>query len=286
MKNIFKTTLKKDIIADILNNGTREVRFPITKFWTSRFTEKYDTDNKTYIFKTFDSVELSSPSNKETCGDKCMFDFDRIFVDNNEFVIIFKDQVNDDNSNNINIKHDVDSQVVVSENDSIIEFDLNDSIETEEEYDSSDVYPIDSEMDNEILLSNDDMFTLISQWFDDEMCLDDFYEDKNIFATNAKQIIILPKGNVLGFKKTLPVNNDAELRIEFNTHDKIYFDTILEFDHFKDEINKLMNNIRKNNFVFIWKRYTGIFMDKNGIYFGIKYSTRTSNGFNRKYNVQ
>ena len=43
----------------------------------------------------------------------------------------------------------------------------------------------------------------------------------------------------------------------------------------------------KNNFVFIWKTYTGIFVDCNDrVYFGIKYSTRKSIGFNRKYNVQ
>ena len=36
MANIFKTTLKKDIIADIANNNIREIRFPITKFWATR----------------------------------------------------------------------------------------------------------------------------------------------------------------------------------------------------------------------------------------------------------
>ena len=48
-----------------------------------------------------------------------------------------------------------------------------------------------------------------------------------------------------------------------------------------------LSKIKKNNFVFVWKKYTGIFKGNDGrVYFGIKYSTRKSIGFNRKYNVQ
>ena len=42
MANIFKTTLKKDIIANIANDNQREVRFPITKFWATRLTDSFD----------------------------------------------------------------------------------------------------------------------------------------------------------------------------------------------------------------------------------------------------
>ena len=138
------------------------------------------------------------------------------------------------------------------------------------------------------LFSTNDIFDLVTQWFEDEKILDNLYADETVFATNARQVIILPKGKVLGFKKTLPVNNDVEVRIEFDTNEKIYFDSdyILDFDIFEKEVLNVLNEIRKNNFVFVWKRYTGIFMDNNGIYFGIKYSTRKSIGFNRKYNVQ
>ena len=91
------------------------------------------------------------------------------------------------------------------------------------------------------------------------------------------------KGRILGFKrKTLPVNNDVEVRVEFDMNKKIYFDSIPDFDIFEEEIIRTLNEIKKNNFVFIWKRYTGIFMDNDGrVYFGIKYSTRKSIGFNR-----
>ena len=44
MANIFKTTLKKDVIADIANNNVREIRFPITKFWATRLADEYDID--------------------------------------------------------------------------------------------------------------------------------------------------------------------------------------------------------------------------------------------------
>ena len=84
-----------------------------------------------------------------------------------------------------------------------------------------------------------------------------------------------------------PVNNDVEVRIEFDKSDKVYFDTTKGSDEFKEVVLNTLNKIRKNNFVFIWKRYTGIFVDRNNrVYFGIKYSTRKSIGFNRKYNVQ
>ena len=92
MANIFKTTLKKDIIADIANNGKREVRFPITKFWATRFADKYNLDEKTFEFKAFDSLEFSSPSNKDTISETCVFNYVRTLVDGDEFVIEFVDE--------------------------------------------------------------------------------------------------------------------------------------------------------------------------------------------------
>ena len=93
---------------------------------------------------------------------------------------------------------------------------------------------------------------------------------------------------MLGSNKTLPVNNDVEVRIEFDMSHKIYFDST-DFDLyiFEDLIFDFLSKIKKNNFVFVWKKYTGIFKGDDGrVYFGIKYSTRKSIGFNRKYSVQ
>ena len=84
-----------------------------------------------------------------------------------------------------------------------------------------------------------------------------------------------------------PVNNDVEIRVEFDMNKRIYFDSIPDFDIFEEEVLRMLSEVKKNNFVFVWKRNTGIFMDNNGrVYFGIKYSTRKSIGFNRRYNVQ
>ena len=69
--------------------------------------------------------------------------------------------------------------------------------------------------------------------------------------------------------------------------EKIYFDSIPDFDVIEENVYRTFAEIKKNNFVFVWKRYTGIFMDNDGrIYFGMRYSTRKSIGFNRRYNVQ
>ena len=99
MANIFKTTLKKDIIADIANNNIREIRFPITKFWATRLADKYSLDDeKTFEFKKFDTLEFSSPSNKDTDAITYVFGFVRTYVDNDEFVVCFcdiTDEVND-----------------------------------------------------------------------------------------------------------------------------------------------------------------------------------------------
>jgi hypothetical protein len=135
--------------------------------------------------------------------------------------------------------------------------------------------------------SNEEVLAFIKQLFDDDKILESFYEDENVFATNAIQVIVLPNGKVLGFKKSLPVNNDVEVRIEFDNNKKIYFDEFQNSDSFKEYVLKTLSEIRKNNFVFVWKIYTGIFIDNNDrVYFGIKYSTRKSIGFNRKHNVQ
>lgn len=283
--SIFKTTIKKDVIADITNNNVREIRFPITKFWATRLSDEYSLDDKTFKFKTFEALELSSPSNKDTGGVIYTFEFIRTFVDGEEFVIEFKKdgETNDDNTvmdDDVQIDTIIENYVPITEFNDIVTKDVPDIDEEvsniEDDGDSDDVY-----------ISNDDVYELVKDWFDNERILENFYEDESVFATNARQVIILPKGKVLGFKRILPVNNDAEVRVEFDINKKIYFDSISDFDIFEEEVFRTLSDIRKNNFVFIWKRYTGIFMDDDGrVYFGIKYSTRKSIGFNRKYNVQ
>ena len=296
MANIFKTTLKKDIIADIANNDKREIRFPITKFWASRLTDEYNLDEKIFKFRTYDSLELSTPSNKDTISERYEFDFVKTFVDGDEFVVEFKDSDDRNESCENTEEHSVDNasteDAVKSEETSKDEEDVKseevlnedeDVIEDEVDKDGSDI----CEMEDEYI-SNEDILESVKYFFDEEKILDEICEDAAVFATNARQVIILPNGRVLGFDKRLPVNNDVEVRIEFDMSHKIYFDTT-DFDLyiFEDLIFDFLSKIKKNNFVFIWKRYTGIFKDNDGrVYFGIKYSTRKSIGFNRKYNVQ
>lgn len=281
MANIFKTTLKKDVIADIANNNVREIRFPITKFWATRFADEFDLDKKEFTFKTFDSLELSSPSNKDNGAMTYVFDFERIYVDGDEFVVVFKMSDND-----VVDSCPKEAEVEVENVATEVLTELHEIPTVENDVDGSDVEFGDDEYETPDI-TNADVFTLIKNWFDDERVLENFYEDENVFATNARQVIILPKGRILGSKRTLPVNNDVEVRVEFDMSDRIYFDATPDLDVFVEEVYRTLGAIRKNNFVFVWKRYTGIFMDDDGrIYFGIKYSTRKSIGFNRKYNVQ
>ena len=296
MANIFKTTLKKDIIADIANNNIREVRFPITKFWATRLADKYSLDEKTFEFKTFDTLELSSPSNKDTDAITYVFGFDRTYVDGDEFVVEFYTLIDVEYSEDRRRTHMQDSEYDNIDVLESLDFKQNEDSDsdlfydyTEYDYDEEELEE-DEEEDEEddiLYVSNDEILDFFNKWIDEENILEYFYEDENVFATNARQVIVLPNGKVLGFKKTLPVNNDVEVRIEFDSNKKIYFDEFQNSDSFKEYVLKTISEIRKNNFVFVWKIYTGIFMDRNDrVYFGIKYSTRKSIGFNRKYNVQ
>ena len=313
MANIFKTTLKKEIIADIANNNIREIRFPITKFWATRLADKYSLDEKTFEFKKFDTLELSSPSNKDTDAMTYVFGFNKTYVDNDEFVVCFCD-ITDEVNGEVQETNDIEQIEFVQTEicDSQFSEDNVDFIETLDSpnddfctYDNPDVYfstnndevkilsnndevkELDKELDDIYFISNKDVCDALKIWFEKDKTLDTFYDDENVFATNAIQVIVLPNGKVLGFKKSLPVNNDVEVRIEFDNNKKIYFDEFQNSDSFKEYVLKTISEIRKNNFVFVWKIYTGIFMDRNDrVYFGIKYSTRKSIGFNRKYNVQ
>lgn len=298
MADIFKTTLKKDIIADIANNNIREIRFPITKFWATRLADKYSLDEKTFEFKTFDTLELSSPSNKDTDAMTYVFGFIKTYVDNDEFVVEFCDIT--DEVNNVDF---LQTEFIEALDEGSVDFieSLDDLTPNDDYYifDDSDyelwtnndeIVVYNEEEQNEEMFSfayNEEVLAFIKQLFDDDKILESFYEDEDVFATNAIQVIVLPNGKVLGFKKTLPVNNDVEIRIKFDNNKKIYFDEFQNSDSFKEYVLKTLSEIRKNNFVFVWKMYTGIFIDKNDrVYFGIKYSTRKSIGFNRKYNVQ
>jgi hypothetical protein len=301
MASIFKTTLKKDIIANIENDNQREIRFPITKFWATRLADEYDLSEKTFKFKSFNSLELSSPSNKDTISETYEFTYVRTYVDGDEFVVEFEDDVyetvEERVSDGVEIVEfeDVNAEETTEIEESIIE---NETLKIEdndnEEVVDENVDSIDAETDCDInndeekipTISYEDMFSIIKQWFDEKI-LKNLYDDEVVVATNARQVIILPKGKVLGSKKTLPVNNDVEVRVEFDMNKRVYFEPTLDLDFFADDIYKTLEEIYKNNFVFIWKRYTGIFMDTDGrIYFDIKYSTRKSIGFGRKYNVQ
>ena len=297
MANIFKTTLKKDVIADIAN-GKREVRFPITKFWATRFANEYNLDKRTFIFKTFDSLELSSPSNKETGGETYMFNFVRTFVDGDEFVVEFKDDCeeqqeicqNNDDVQNVEIEENVSEDIVETKNDEI-EITVNEVNEEKLVKTNVIVSLLEDEEENVIdeeiqVINETDVFKSIKQWFEGTNILENLYASEDVIATKARQVIVRPNGVVLGSKKTLPVNNDVNVRIEFDMSKKVYFDPTFDISDFEDDIYNVLREIRKNNFVFVWKEYTGIFMDKNGIYFGIKYSTRKSIGFKRRYNVQ
>ena len=296
MANIFKTTLKKDIIADIANNNIREIRFPITKFWATRLADKYSLDEKTFEFKTFDTLELSSPSNKDKDAMTYVFGFVKTYVDDDEFVVEFCDIT--DEVNNVEFLQTV-IQPVDSDIDFIESLDYltpNDDCYIFDDSDcdfwtnNDEIVVYNEEEQNEEMFSfasNEEVLAFIKQLFDDDKILESFYKDENVFATNARQVIVLPNGKVLGFKKSLPVNNDVEVRIEFDNNKKIYFDEFQNSDSFKEYVLKTLSEIRKNNFVFVWKIYTGIFIDNNDrVYFGIKYSTRKSIGFNRKHNVQ
>lgn len=290
MANIFKTTLKKDVIADIANNNVREIRFPITKFWATRLADEYDLDGKEFTFKIFDALELSSPSNKGAEGATYTFEFIRTFVDGEEFVVEFKDDEGEsDCCPNVPNDEEVSVEVYTTEDDSATTTEVDDITpesapeSAPEENDPDEIVAFNDNVN----ISNEDMFDLINDWFADENVLNSLYDDECVFSTNARQVIILPKGRILGSKRILPVNNDVEIRIEFDMSKKIYFDSISDFDIFEEEVFRTISEIKKNNFVFIWKRYTGIFMDNDGrIYFGMKYSTRKSIGFNRRYNVQ
>ena len=287
MANIFKTTLKKDIIANIANNTIKEIRFPITKFWATRLTDEYNLEERVFTFREFDALEVSSPSNKDTEGETFVLDFIRTYVDNDEFVVEFKMNCDDEIENSLKDEENNENKVIVI--DEIIEDIVSENnIEDVEESQSDGGSNTDVIDEYETTDDSDcDLLSLLMDWFDDEKVMENFYADENVFATNARQVIVLPKGKVLGSKKTLPVNNDVEVRVEFDMNKKVYFDSIPDFDLFEEEVFRTLAEIRLNNFVFIWKRYTGIFQDVDGkVYFGIRYSTRKSIGFNRKYNVQ
>lgn len=284
MVNIFKTTLKKDAIADIVS-GKREVRLPITKFWATRLSDEYNLNKKTFVFKTFDSLEFSSPSNKDTESETYVFNFDKTFVDGNEFVIAFSDVCDkcEESLECVNTEVKTTTDIVEENVENNLE---NDGLNLDEVENGDNDEVENGDSDEVEFVDIDDVFEAVKQMFDEKNILETLYDSDDVIATNAKQVVVRPKGKILGSNKTLPLNNDAEIRVEFDKYDKVYFDATFDFDNFEDDINLILSDIRKNNFVFIWKRFTGIFVDENGIYFGIKYSTRKSIGFNRKYSVQ
>ena len=294
MANIFKTTLKKEVIADIKSNNQSEIRFPITKFWATRFADEYNLEEKTFKFKDYDTLELSSPSNKDTNGETFEVAYVRTYVDGDEFVVEFKTN-EEENAEIADIV--VGDGVDVLDNETVIEGATEgENPACDERIDENSVeilFEPEEDCDNkdangeEILhISDEDVYACIKEWCNEKI-LNTLYDNESVFTTNASQFVILSNGRVIGTKKILPVNNDADIRIDLDMNKKVYYDPTLDINAFVDNIYSTLEEICKNNFVFICRRYTGIFMDSNDrIYFGIKYSTRKSFGFKRKYNAQ
>ena len=165
MANIFKTTLKKDVIADIANNNVREIRFPITKFWATRLADEYNLDEKEFTFKTFDALELSSPSNKDAEGATYTFEFIRTFVDGEEFVVEFKE---DGEGECDCCPKEVEVEVENVATEVLTELHETPIVENDVDVDGSDVEFGDDEYETPDI-TNIDVFTLIKDWFDDYM---------------------------------------------------------------------------------------------------------------------
>ena len=122
-----------------------------------------------------------------------VFDFDKIYVDGEEFVVVFKSSDEDvrdccPTEDIHTVELDTDTSKVVTE---LYETPTVEVKEIEENIIA------DSDVDETEYITNEDVFELIKQWFEDERVLENFYESESVFATNARQVIVLPQGRTL-----------------------------------------------------------------------------------------
>lgn len=273
MANVLNLALKKNIFDELTNFRINEIPIKKNDWWKKRLM-----DLDTGVFKKFDVACVSCGS-----SDKFNFEIDHIEERDKLFVvsvILPKISDNEDSVEICDSDFEPDDNPEDRANDEYIE----EIIETEqinpEIIEPVTINPVIVNEDGSVIqkttgvLSEEQKQAIIKRYTDkvkqelsskqepsdvrmDVMkLLDAFCKNVNVYVVNMPYVTIRNNGMIIGCNRRLLADKDSDVRIDFKKVEFTQYSDIPD-NVFLEEIAAYMEEILKNNYVFINKNYCG-----------------------------
>lgn len=268
MANILNIALKKDVFEKLISGETNEIPIKKNDWWKKRLI-----DLDTGVYKKFDIASV-------TCGstDKFTYEIEKIELRGNKFIVTVtlpkdnivepddSDFIWDDNpEDRANDKYDEEVIERQQINPEIIEpVKVNPVVVNEDGSVTQKSHFVLSEEQKRAIVEKYTKQIQDAEVQQEEVSdvkervmklIDSFCEQMDVFVVNMPNVTIRFNGQIIGYHggRRLIADRDSDVRIDFKNYELIkYFD--MSDDDFILEVQEFLNQLIKNNYVFINKR--------------------------------
>ena len=277
MANILNIALKKDVFEKLISGETNEIPIKKNDWWKKRLI-----DLDTGVYKKFDIASV-------TCGstDKFTYEIEKIELRGNKFIITVtlpkdnivepddSDFIWDDNpedrANDEYIEEVIERQQI---NPEVLEpVKINPVVINDDGSATQKSHYILSEEQKRAIIEKYTKRIQDAEVQQEEVLdvkervmklIDSFCEQKDVFVVNMSNVTIRFNGQIIGYHggRRLIADRDSDVRIDFKNYELIkYFD--MSDDDFILEVQAFLNQLLKNNYVFINKRFCEFYTTTN-----------------------
>lgn len=274
MANVLNIALRKDAFEKLINGETNEIPIKKNDWWKKRLI-----DQDTGVYKKFDIASV-------TCGsaEKFTYAIEKIELRGNKFIITVEPFRWIDNNGDIVEPGDSDFDNGDSELEGIVPepgyldpVNINEVEMDPNGYVTQGPVVLTDELKRAII----ERYTkkvLAQQNPDDGIesqdtpdiktrilnLLDSFCEQKDVFVVNMPNVTIRFNGQIVGYHggKKLIADRDSDVRMDFKKYELMTSYGIHD-DDFLAEVNGFLDNLLKNNYVFINRKSCGFYTTTN-----------------------
>lgn len=277
MANILNIALKKDVFEKLISGETNEIPIKKNDWWKKRLI-----DLDTGVYKKFDIASV-------TCGstDKFTYGIEKIELSGNKFIVTVtlpkdnivepddSDFIWDDNPED-RANDEYDEEVIERQqiNPEILEpVKVNPVVVNEDGSVTQKSHFVLSEEQKRAIVEKYTKQIQDAEVQQEEIpdvkervmkLIDSFCEQMDVFVVNMPNVTIRFNGQIIGYYggRRLIADRDSDVRIDFKNYELIkYFD--MSDDDFILEVQAFLNQLLKNNYVFINKRLCEFYTTTN-----------------------
>ena len=277
MANILNIALKKDAFEKLISGETNEIPIKKNDWWKKRLI-----DLDTGVYKKFDIASV-------TCGstDKFTYEIEKIELRGNKFIVTVtlpKDNIVEPDDSDFILDDNPEDRA----NDEYIEEVIERQQINPEIIEPVKVNPVvinddgSATQKSHYILSEEQKRAIVEKYTkqiqDTEVqqeevldvkervmkLIDSFCEQRDVFVVNMSNVTIRFNGQIIGYHggRRLIADRDSDVRIDFKNYELIkYFD--MSDDDFILEVQAFLNQLLKNNYVFINKRLCEFYTTTN-----------------------